>query len=72
MTKEQMRELKWFAKNVLGTRKDFYDQYDNINRYKDKIDRLAEQAEFIMKYCEKHNIKLFGEDKNEDIIGGDL
>ncbi len=46
-TKEQIQELKWFCKNVTGTRKDFYDLFDQFNKFKKKLDRLNKTCELI-------------------------
>lgn len=61
LTPEQARELKWFCKNILGTRDDFYKAYETIQAYKNKIDRLASQADDILEYCKKNNIKDLSE-----------
>lgn len=66
LTPDQARELKWFSKNILGTRDDFYKAYDMIHAYKDKIDRLAKQADVILKYCKENNIKDLSEIMSED------
>ena len=62
LTYEQAKELKWFARNILGTRQEFYAALDQIEKYKEKIDRLGEQSQMIMDYCEKNGIKLLGEE----------
>lgn len=62
LTYEQARELKWFCNNVVGTRKEFYEALELVNKYKDKIDRLGAQADEILKWCEKNNIKMMGEE----------
>lgn len=62
LTYEQARELKWFSRNILGTRQEFYAVLDKVEKYKAKIDRLVQQAEHIESYCERNNIKLWGEE----------
>ena len=62
LTYEQARELKWFCKNVTGTRKEFYEALEVVNKYKEKIDRLGSQADEILQWCEKNNIKMLGEE----------
>ena len=68
LTPEQARELKWFCKNILGTRDDYYKLYETISKYKDKIDRLANQADVILDYCKKNNIKDLSEIMSEDSL----
>ena len=62
LTYEQARELKWFCKNVAGTRMEFYAALEKIQPFKDKIDRLQETADLILKWCEENNIQMFGEE----------
>lgn len=63
---EQAKELKWFCKNILGTRQEFYSFIDEFKNYKLKIDRLSKQAEAIINYCETNGIKFM--DDTEDIL----
>lgn len=67
LTFEQARELKWFARNVAGTRLEFYECLDAIELYKKRIDRLQETAEMILDWCEKQDIKMYGEASEKEI-----
>lgn len=61
LTFKQARELKWFCKNVAGTRTEFYKELDEMQRFKKKIDRLQKTADMILKWCTENDIKMFGE-----------
>lgn len=65
LTKEHWRELKWFSKNVVGTRQEFYSAIEQIEKFKNKIDRLYDEAKAIEKFCKEHNINMIGEKVGE-------
>jgi len=54
LTVEQIQELQWFCKNVAGTKREFYDLYDQVKKYKRKIDRLHDTRKLIEEYLEIH------------------
>ncbi len=62
LTYEQARELKWFCKNIAGTRMEFYEALDSIQPFKAKIDRLQTTADLILKWCKENNINMPGEE----------
>lgn len=54
---DQVRELKWFCQNVVGTRTDFYALLDQVLAFKQQIDRLNVTCKIIEKF-----LKELGED----------
>ncbi len=71
LTYEQARELKWFCKNIVGTKQEFYALFDKVEIYKEKIDRLLKEADQILKYCKDNNINLLGEEPTPQKQEGD-
>jgi soluble cytochrome b562 len=61
LTFEQAKELKWFCKNVAETRQEFYDRLESIEKFRNKLDRLQQTADMILKWCEENNIKTVHE-----------
>lgn len=59
---QQARELKWFCKNVVGTRLEFYRALEIVEKFKIKIDRLQQTADLIIKWCEENDINMSGEE----------
>jgi len=55
LTSEQIQELKWFSKNVAGTRREFYDVVAQVNKFKKKIDRLDKTKKIIKDFMEKNS-----------------
>lgn len=47
---EQAKELKWFCRNVVGTRGDFYDVVDKTNAFDERLTRLEKTCDLIEKY----------------------
>lgn len=54
---DQVRELKWFCQNVVGTRQEFYALFDKVLDFKQKIDRLNVTCKNVEKF-----LKEIGED----------
>jgi len=50
LTYDQAKELKWFCRCVVGTRQEFYQHLDEMNTYKDKMDRLYKTCQLIEKF----------------------
>lgn len=61
LTYEQAKELKWFCKNVAGTRTEYYAALRAVDKFTVKIDRLQKTADMILEWCEKNNINMLGE-----------
>lgn len=63
LNSHQLHELKWFCKNVTGTRLEFYDALDEMMAFKSKLDRLFRTCELVEKFLkdmgEDHNIEPF-------------
>lgn len=57
LTKEQVRELKFFCESVVGTRGDYYKLLDQFLAYKARIDRLNQFVKNVKKF-----LKDLGED----------
>ncbi len=67
LTYEQAKELKWFCKNVVGTRSEFYEALDTVHRFQTKIDNLQKTADMILKWCEDNGIKMLGEEEMREL-----
>jgi hypothetical protein len=65
LTYEQARELKWFCKNVAGTRSEYYEALDVVNKFRDKIDRLYEASLTIKTYFAERGISFEDPPENE-------
>ena len=50
LTYEQAKELKWFCKNVTGTRTEFYEALAVVEKFKAKIDRLQQTVDTVEQY----------------------
>lgn len=61
LTYEQIRELKWFCKNVTGVRTDYNDFLDALNQFDTRLQRLERIADDILNFCEINDIRMMGE-----------
>ncbi len=68
ITYSEARELKWFCRNVVGIRKDFYETMEMANRFNDRLIRLEKTCELIEKFLDE-KIEPF-EKVNWDKVGG--
>jgi hypothetical protein len=50
LTYDQARDLKWFCKNVVGVRQDFYEVSEKANSFDDRLKRLEKTCHLIEKY----------------------
>lgn len=50
LTYEQARELKWFCRNVVGTRQEFYALMERMEGFREKLDRMHETCELIQEH----------------------
>jgi hypothetical protein len=56
LTYEQARELRWFCKNVTGTRQEFYEVFDRANKFNERLARLEKTCELIEMYFKDHGL----------------
>lgn len=47
LTYQQARELRWFVKNCVGLRTEFYALLDKMNKFKNQLDRLDKTCQTI-------------------------
>lgn len=59
LNSHQLHELRWFCKNVNGTRTEYYEIAGKVDEFKAKLDRLMRTAEMIEKF-----LKDMGEDSD--------
>lgn len=50
LTYEQAMELKFFCRSVVGTRQEFYALYDQMEKFKSKLDRMDKTCKLIGEY----------------------
>lgn len=50
LTYEQARDLKWFCKNVVGVRQDYYEIFDKARGFDERISRLEKTCSLIEKF----------------------
>ena len=50
LTYEQAKELKWFCRNVVGTREEFYKTLEIANAFDARLTRLEKTCELIEKF----------------------
>lgn len=65
LTYEQARELKFFCRNVIGTRQEYYAVMDVANKFDDRLLRLEKTCALIEEYFGEKLTSLFdGEPTN--------
>lgn len=69
LTYEQARELRWFCKNCTGTRQEFYDVVEQVEKFKKNMDKLEKTAEMIEKYFKDNGLDLEVKDEKVPIQG---
>lgn len=50
LTPQQLYELKWFCRNVVGTREEFYSVMNKANSFDDRLKRLEKTCETLEKF----------------------
>ena len=53
LNKTQSEELKFFCKSVMGTRQEFYKLYDQMNDFKNKLDRMEKFVKNVEEFLGK-------------------
>jgi hypothetical protein len=64
LTYAQAKELKWFSKNCVGLRTEYYELMDKFLAFQHKLDRLNSTCELIEKFF---GDQLKDEPENETI-----
>lgn len=59
LTYEQAKELRFFCRNVTGTRQEFYELLDKMNKFKDKLDHLDKTCKTIEEYFGQELTSLY-------------
>lgn len=56
LNKAQIRELKWFCKNVTGLRPEYYQMVDKQSQFDERLARLEKTCDVIDRYFKENNI----------------
>jgi hypothetical protein len=47
LTQRQAQELKWFCRNILGLKPEFYKLFDDVVAFKCRIERLEKTCQLV-------------------------
>lgn len=62
LTYNQARELKFFCRNVVGTREEFYEVMNRANAFDDRLKRLEKTCDLIEKFLGEKIESLYKSD----------
>jgi hypothetical protein len=61
LTGKQAYELKWFCRNVVGTRQEYYEVMEKALAFDKRLERLEKTCELIEQYFGEKLTSLYGE-----------